>query len=61
MIKTIIIEDEARSREILHSMLLDHFNDVEVLAVCSNTEEGKAAIEDNAAAGITRHRALYDP
>ena len=45
MIKTIIIEDEARSREILHSMLRDHFNDVEVLAVCSNIEEGKAAIE----------------
>ena len=29
----------------MHSMLLNHFNDVEVLAVCSNIEEGKAAIE----------------
>ena len=33
MIKTIIIEDEARSREILHSTLLNYCNDVEVLAV----------------------------
>jgi two-component system LytT family response regulator len=45
MIKTIIIEDEARSREMLLSMLRTHFADVEVLAVCSNIEEGKAAIE----------------
>ena len=45
MIKVIIIEDEQRSREILNTMLLTHFNDVEVLAVCANLEEGKIAIE----------------
>jgi two-component system, LytTR family, response regulator len=45
MIKTIIIEDEAHSRDILSNMLQQHFKNVEVLAVCKNTEEGKIAIE----------------
>lgn len=46
MIKTIIIEDEAHSRDILSNMLQQHFKNVEVLAVCKNTEEGKIAIEN---------------
>jgi two-component system, LytTR family, response regulator len=46
MIKTIIIEDEAHSREILYNMLQQHFKNIEVLAVCKNIQEGKAAIEN---------------
>ena len=44
--KTIIIEDEERSREMLLHMLTQHFKDIEVLAVCASAEEGKAAIEE---------------
>src|ERR1041385_1544969 len=45
MIKTIIIEDEKLSREMLKDSLEEHFKDVELVAVCKNAEEGKAAIE----------------
>src|SRR3954466_9365813 len=44
--KTIIIEDEERSREMLLNMLSLHFKDIEVLAVCASAEEGKASIEE---------------
>lgn len=45
MIKTIIIEDEENSRTLLYNMISQHFKNVEVIAVCKNIEEGKAAIE----------------
>ena len=45
MIKTIVIEDEKNSRDILLGMLRGHFSNIEVMAVCTNAEEGKAAIE----------------
>ncbi|MEP7169995.1 MAG: response regulator, partial [Bacteroidota bacterium] len=45
MIKTIIIEDEERSRNALHDMLKEHFKNLDVVAVCKNVPEGKAAIE----------------
>ena len=45
MIRSIIIEDEANSRTVLNDMLNEHFKQVEVIAVCKNIEEGKAAIE----------------
>lgn len=46
MIKVIIIEDQKHSRDILENMLLQHFKNVEILAVCKNAAEGKTAIED---------------
>ncbi len=46
MIKVIIIEDEKNSRDILESMLLRHFKNIEILAVCKNAEEGRTAIEN---------------
>jgi len=45
MIKVIIIEDQKHSREMLVNMLQQHFKNVELVAVCKNAEEGKAAIE----------------
>lgn len=44
MIRTIILEDEQRSRKMLHDMLSEHFNNVMVLAVCENIEEARQAI-----------------
>jgi two-component system, LytTR family, response regulator len=46
MIKVIIIEDEKHSRDILENMLQQHFRNIEILAVCKNTDEGKTAIEN---------------
>ena len=46
MIKVIIIEDQKHSRDLLENMLLQHFKNVEIQAVCKNTAEGKTAIED---------------
>ena len=45
MITTIIIEDEENSRTVLNDLLDEHFKDIEVVAVCQNSEEGLAAIE----------------
>lgn len=45
MIKAIIIEDEAPSRQLLQQMLAENFTDIVLLACCKNVEEGKAAIE----------------
>jgi two-component system, LytTR family, response regulator len=45
MIQTIIIEDELHSREVLRDMLVRDFKNVELVAVCANAEEGRAAIE----------------
>jgi len=45
MIKVIVIEDERHSRDILENMLQQHFKNIEVIAVCKNSEEGKTAIE----------------
>ena len=45
MIKTIIIEDEKMSREMLKDALEEHFEDVQMVAVCKNAAEGKAAIQ----------------
>lgn len=45
MIKAIIIEDEQRNRDYLYSLLSTHFKNINVLAVCKNAEEGKAAID----------------
>ena len=46
MIKLVIIEDQKHSRDILENMLQLHFKNVEILAVCKNAEEGKAALEN---------------
>lgn len=45
MIKTILIEDEQSSRELLLQMLNEHFKYIQVIAVCKNIEEGKTAID----------------
>lgn len=45
MINTIIIEDEANSRDILSNMLQQYFKHLDILAVCKTTEEAKVAIE----------------
>jgi two-component system, LytTR family, response regulator len=47
MIRTIIIEDEQHSREMLQEMLTEHFNNIMVLAVCENAEEARAAIREH--------------
>jgi two-component system, LytTR family, response regulator len=44
MIKAIILEDEQHSRQLLYEMLTEHFNNINVLAVCENADEAKAAI-----------------
>ena len=46
MIKAIVIDDQKHSRDILENMLQQHFKNVELVAVCKNAEEGKAAIEN---------------
>ncbi len=46
MVRAIIIEDEENSRKILYDMLTQHFKHIEVMAVCKNVDEGKAAIEE---------------
>ncbi|MFT3703198.1 MAG: LytTR family DNA-binding domain-containing protein [Agriterribacter sp.] len=46
MIKVVIIEDEENSRVLLHNMLNQHFKNIEVLALCSNNEEAKLAINN---------------
>ncbi len=45
MIRTIIIEDEANSSAFLQNILSLHFKNVEVIAVCRNNAEAKAAVE----------------
>jgi two-component system LytT family response regulator len=45
MIRVIIIEDEESSLQLLTGMLSEHFTNIKVLAVCSNNDEAKAAIE----------------
>src|ERR1700709_882930 len=45
MIRAIILEDESRSRELLHEMLTEHFKDITVVAVCENVEEAVIAID----------------
>lgn len=44
MIKAILLEDEQHSRQLLYEMLTEHFKNIEVLAVCENTEEAAIAI-----------------
>ena len=46
MIRVIIIEDEENSRTALQDLLKQHFKNIEVMALCRNAEEGKAAIEE---------------
>src|SRR6476620_2750145 len=46
MIKAIVIDDQKHSRDILENMLQQHFKNVELVAVCKNADEGKAAIEN---------------
>ena len=45
MIRTIIIEDEENSQVVLSGTLNQHFKNIEVMAMCKNNEEAKAAIE----------------
>ena len=45
MIRTIIVEDEPVSQEMLSLMLQRHSTDVEVIAVCSNPTDGIKRIE----------------
>lgn len=46
-IKAIIIDDEERARRLLSTTLIDHCEDVEVLAQCSNVPEGVLAISQH--------------
>jgi two-component system LytT family response regulator len=46
MIRTIIIEDEERSRILLMDMLRESFPNIEVIAACKNNHEAKMAIEN---------------
>ena len=45
MIKVIIVEDEEHSREALHTMLQEHFQNLDVVSACKNVKEGISAIE----------------
>lgn len=45
MIRAIIIEDEEDSRDALQSIIKNNFKDVELMAICTNVEEGKDVIE----------------
>jgi two-component system LytT family response regulator len=45
MIKSIIVDDEMKSRESLKKILLSFCENVEVLATCQNVEEALAAID----------------
>jgi two-component system LytT family response regulator len=45
MIRAIIIEDEENSRKILIDMLEEHFKNINLVAVCSNNNDAKSAIE----------------
>lgn len=47
MIKAIILEDEQRSRQLLHEMLTEHFKNITVLAVCENAEAAGDAIREH--------------
>ena len=46
MIRTIIIEDEQRSRQMLYEILAKQFKNITVLAACENADEGKQAIQE---------------
>ena len=48
MINVIIVEDEDQSRDALAGMLKEHFRQVNIIALCKNVDEGKAAIESYA-------------
>ena len=45
MIRSIIVEDEKKNRDTIVKMFAEYFPNIEVLAVCESTEQGKAAIE----------------
>jgi two-component system LytT family response regulator len=45
MIRSIIVEDEKKSREAIQTMLAEYFSNVQVVALCENGVQGKAAIE----------------
>jgi two-component system, LytTR family, response regulator len=45
MIRSIIVDDELKSRESLKILLEDFCEDIEVLALCQNVDEGLRAIE----------------
>ena len=45
MLKAIIVEDEASSRETLQNYLLQYCPKVTVLAACGDIKEGKLAIQ----------------
>ena len=47
MLKAIIIDDEASSRNALRQKLINHCPDVMVIAECENGEEGIKSIEEN--------------
>ncbi len=46
MIKTLIIDDEFVSRNVLRKLLTLHTPDIEVIKECANANEGKLAIEE---------------
>jgi two-component system LytT family response regulator len=46
MIKTIIIDDEFISRNVLKKLLEMHCPDIEVIKECTNADEGKSSIEE---------------
>lgn len=45
MIRSIIVEDEKKSREVIQKMLSEYFSNIEVVAVCETIDKGKSAIE----------------
>ena len=47
MVRSIIVDDELKSRESLRIILQDFCENVEVLALCQNVEEGLAAIQEH--------------
>jgi len=47
MIKAVIIEDEAKSRELLQALVSKHCNGVEVIATAGNVKEGVEAVSKN--------------
>lgn len=45
MIKAIIIEDDLDNQEVLRLLLMQHFHQIKILALCSSVAEGLAAIQ----------------
>ena len=57
MIKAIVIDDEINSRELLHNMLTNHCENVEVLGMAKDVSSGiEIILQKRSATGIFGYR-----